>query len=76
MLELLEDALHKTLEGKMTGSTLERILEGITRVLTIDNRMRGLWKYEKIPEFLLDQMKSELKAWIEGYKEGMKHGEE
>jgi len=76
MLELLENALYKTLEGKMPGSTLERILEGVTRVLTIDNRMRGLWRYEKIPEFLLDQMKSELRAWIEGYKEGMKHGEE
>lgn len=78
VMDTIQQALAMTLEGRMTGSTLERVLEGCDRLLAESWKEKGIASQIEFPSptftMLRNMMKSGLvqEAFLEGFKEGVR----
>ena len=73
MLETLHTAIHKVVDKELSGSALERVLMGISRVLALSRREKGLDdKPERIREIVTEEYEDRLKEWARGVREGLR----
>jgi hypothetical protein len=75
ILSKLHDALHKTVEKELSGASLERIIMATSKILSISKHEKGLNQpLEQLPDLTIEDMEASFKAWVRGFKEGLKSG--
>jgi len=73
MMETLHEAIHKVVDKELSGSALERILLGISKVLSLSRQEKGLTdKPERIREIIAGEYEDKLREWVRGFKEGVR----
>jgi len=84
--EIVLDKLNKLIDeafaGKFSGATIERLLEALTMSLKVARRVAGLDSEIEMPPptiqiaRMLDETRRLQRAYLEGYKDGVKAGKE